>query len=285
MNKFAYMVSKCVLIFTKPLSRFLMGINTYLTVMNTIAGLKPRPDDIFLATYPKSGTTWLQMIMFQLTTDGDLDKISHLSHAIQHLEESQVARPVDLESLPGPRVFKTHLQYKHLPKGGKVIHVARNGMDVANSFFHHHQSILGYRGTFPHFFQAFLAGRVPYGSWFLHMAGWLEQKAQPNILFLNYEDMKKDLAGTIEKIVNFCDLKVEPEQMPRILERCSFEYMKNHQDKMDIVSLTLANKGLTPNQLIRKGEAGQGAKQLDEAQRAEFKKLYDTHLAQFDQAE
>jgi hypothetical protein len=39
------------------------------------AGLRdfvPRPDDIFIVTYPRSGTTWMQMILYQLTTDGDM---------------------------------------------------------------------------------------------------------------------------------------------------------------------------------------------------------------------
>jgi hypothetical protein len=33
----------------------------------------PRLDDIFIVTYPRSGTTWMQMILYQLTTDGALD--------------------------------------------------------------------------------------------------------------------------------------------------------------------------------------------------------------------
>jgi len=36
----------------------------------------PQPGDIFIASYPRSGTTWLQMILYQLTTDGDMDMIA-----------------------------------------------------------------------------------------------------------------------------------------------------------------------------------------------------------------
>ncbi len=37
-----------------------------------------RPDDIFIVTYPRSGTTWMQMILYQLTTDGKMN-FPHIS--------------------------------------------------------------------------------------------------------------------------------------------------------------------------------------------------------------
>src|SRR5215469_18574146 len=40
----------------------------------------PRPDDIFIATYPRSGTTWMQMLLYQLTSDGKMD----MAHIAQH---------------------------------------------------------------------------------------------------------------------------------------------------------------------------------------------------------
>lgn len=41
----------------------------------------PRASDIFIVTYPKSGTNWMQMILYQLTTDGDMERLSHVLEA------------------------------------------------------------------------------------------------------------------------------------------------------------------------------------------------------------
>ncbi|KAH6926187.1 hypothetical protein HPB50_015799 [Hyalomma asiaticum] len=39
------------------------------TIRSTFA-YKPRPDDLFLVTYPKCGTTWTQYLILSILTDG-----------------------------------------------------------------------------------------------------------------------------------------------------------------------------------------------------------------------
>lgn len=266
-----------------PFVRFFNGMFTMLfhtfKLYHLILSFKTRSSDIFLCTYPKSGTTWLQMILYQLTTDGDMDRIEHICIAIPHFEET----PLNVHNLPDRRIFKTHLRYVGMPRGGKMIYVARDGRDVANSFYHHMRYAKNFQGSFDAFFNMFLAGRVPYLSWFSHMAQWSKQRNNPNVLFLQYEDMVADPEKAIRQIAAFCDIPIDEAQMPRILERCSFAYMKSHDDKLDLRTLGLIHYKLhwintdAPG-LIREGKTGKGKEALTPQQQARYAAVFDKKL-------
>src|SRR5262249_61834635 len=90
----------------------------------------PRPDDVFIVTYPRSGTTWMQMILYQLTSDGNMD-LPHIAEYCPWVERS-VRSARRFYTRPSARIFKSHLPYAQIPKGpGKYIYVARDGKDVA----------------------------------------------------------------------------------------------------------------------------------------------------------
>lgn len=238
---------------------------------------KSRPDDIFIVTYPRSGTTWMQMILYQLTTDGEM-KIGHIAEACPWFERAAVNRR-DLEKLPSPRIFKSHLPYLFTPKRkGKYIYVARNGKDVAVSFFHFYKSHIRYRHGFDRFFKQFMRGWVVYGSWFQHVRGWWRHHNRPNVLFLRYEDMIGDLEGAIRKIIGFCGLQVAPDQMPRILERCSFAYMKQHELLFDHATEVMWEWGLTMNSFLRRGRIGDSAAYFTPEQEAQFDRTFQQRL-------
>jgi hypothetical protein len=47
------------------------------------------------------------------------------------------------------------------------------------------------------------------GSWFAHVAqGMGNAREDPNVLFLNYEDMVANFDETLQRIVGFCNLDV-----------------------------------------------------------------------------
>jgi hypothetical protein len=241
----------------------------------------PRPDDIFIVSYPRSGTTWVQMILYQLVTDGDMD-IPHMTTRSPFFEAAIVYDSMGraFEGLPSPRVFKSHLQYKALPKGaGKYIYIARNGKDVLVSLYHHSKSGGVFGGTFEQFFKQFVSGRVAqHGSWFRHVAGWYAHRDDPNILFLTYEMLKADLESSVMKIIDFCGLEVPPEKMPAILERCSFEFMKKYEAKFDPVTETMWHRGVQRTEFIRKGQTEQWREYLDSEQEALFERERVRHL-------
>ena len=242
-------------------------------------GFVPRPDDIFIVTYPRSGTTWMQMILYQLTTDGSMD-IPHIAEYCPWFERS-LRSGRGFETRPSPRLFKSHLPYQKIPKGpGKYIYVAREGRDVAVSYYHLYRTYQGYAGTFAEFFEQFLCGKVQFGSWFQHVRGWWEQRRDPNVLFLTYEELARDLEGCIRKVSAFCGLHMPAERVPGIVARCSFNFMKKHEAQFDPTMETLWEEGVQLNSFLRAGKAGEGALHLSRGQQEEFDRAFRRHLGQ-----
>jgi Sulfotransferase domain len=237
----------------------------------------PRPDDIFIVTYPRSGTTWMQMILYQLTTDGSMD-IPHIYEYCPWFERSSRSG-LGFEARPSPRLFKSHLPYRKIPKGPcKYVYVARDGKDVAVSYYHLYCNYNGFEGTFPEFFDRFLRGKVEFGSWFQHVRGWWVHRHDPNVLFLRYEDLLDDLEGGIGKIIAFCGFEIAPERLPTILERCRFAFMKQHESQFDPVTGAAWEQGAQGRAFLRTGRAGDGKDQLSPEQAARFDRAFEKFL-------
>jgi hypothetical protein len=239
----------------------------------------PRPDDVFIVTYPRSGTTWLQMILYQLTTDGEV-VFPHIAEFCPWFEKSsRSARGFELR--PSPRLFKSHLSYSKTPKGpGKYIYVAREGKDVALSYYHLECRYDGYEGTFDEFFELFLKGKTNFGSWFKHVKGWWQHRDERNVLFLTYEQLKSDFDGSLRQIAEFCGWELSPEKLDRVRERSSFEFMKQHEQKFDPALESLWEQGVKLKSFLRNGRVGEGAITLSEEQTERFEKVYDDRLGQ-----
>ncbi|MBF0228386.1 MAG: sulfotransferase domain-containing protein [Desulfamplus sp.] len=243
---------------------------------------KPRADDIFIVTYPRSGTTWLQMILYQLATDGSME-IDHIAQKVpwfERLIDYRIWNAKDFEAMDSPRLFKSHLSAKDMPKGDcKYIYMVRNGYDVAVSYFEFYCSHLGFKGDFDDFFKKFIDGDVQFGSWFAHAADWKAMSKTSDsikssqILFLKFEDMKNDFDCQLDKIINFAGFKIPADRLPEIRNRCSFKFMKQHEDKFDHITSQIWEKGYKRSSFIREGKSGQGKRRFNLEQETNFQSL------------
>lgn len=237
----------------------------------------PRADDIFIVSYPRSGTTWMQMILYQLTTDGTME-IPHIAEYSPWFERS-LCSARGFATRPPPRTFKSHLAYQQIPKGpARYIYIARDGRDVAISCFNLYRNYNGYEGTFEQFFEQFLRGKVQFGSWFKHVRGWWEHRHDPNVLFLTYEDLTRDLKGSIHRIISFCQFDIPSEELPRILERCGFAFMKQYENKFDPAMELLWEQATRLNAFLRVGRVGDGACKLTRDQQARFDQSFHEQM-------
>ncbi|XP_035222150.1 amine sulfotransferase-like [Stegodyphus dumicola] len=201
---------------------------------------KPRDDDVFIVTYPKCGTTWAQHILVLIFRMGKpLESEIELWSASPFLA---MAGASAAEEMPRPNAIKFHLPYHLIPKSDKAkyIYLTRNPKDCCVSYFHHMRNVPEheFNGTFDEFFELFIAGKVDYGDYFDHVLSWYAHRNDPNVLFLTYEEMKKDIRSAIFKMASFIDdaayaepLRNDPEKLNNIVKFSSFDYMKKVVNK------------------------------------------------------
>lgn len=265
-----------------PCHRSLRRIQKRLEILQYGLEYDGSPDDIFIVTYPKSGTTWLQMIVYQLTTDGAMD-FAHIDEVSPFLEVNMIPRRRRISDLrTTPRVVKTHLHYHVIPKGpGRYICGIRNGLDVAVSYHHHARKYTTGWGqcSLDEFFSRFMTGRVPYGSWFEHVAGWLRNEDRLNVLVVTYEELSADLEAGVKRIADFCGITIDPAAMPRILERCSFAFMREHDAKLSLPTGGGAPKPAGPEPgFFRRGQVGGWRQELDARSTSDFQEACERRL-------
>eukprot|EP00038_Savillea_parva_P019852 m.29292 g.29292 ORF g.29292 m.29292 type:complete len:283 (+) comp4582_c0_seq1:259-1107(+) len=230
------------------------------------------PDDVFIASYPKSGTTWTQNIVYTLATRGDreLDHISSYAPFYEvdstwESETAQVREPMrGNHAAIGRRIFNTHLWPDMLPKtGGRIIYLERDGRDVVTSFYHHltHQAPEdgGFEGSFDQFFEEWIGGRVAFGKWDVHVAKWRAHAAtDPRVLVLRYEDMKRDLPACVARINSHCKFDLDENTITRLLPRFTVDAMRADIAKFSPRSVRMLDIG-DGFAFVRKGTVGDHA--------------------------
>ena len=248
---------------------------------------QPRKTDIFVAGSPKTGTTWVQMIIHQLRTGGDMDfaEMFDLGPIVEFAHDLQI--DLDAEQKAFPRCFKTHMWYPRCPKGARYIWIVREPYAVAYSFFNMLQGWFFLPEDFSaedYVKDAWLPRSEPlrvkcYASYFHHLTSWWPHRNDPNVLLVFYEDLKECYESSIRSIAKFMGITDEG-HIQVALERGTFEFMKQHSDKFCMMSLDkycdaqlgLSESGETYKSVIRTGTANEGLEMLSAEIRCEVQK-------------
>lgn len=236
------------------------------------AAFEPRDDDVYVVTYPRSGTTWMQFILYLLRSDRSMD-FEHISEVSPWWERSMALgsrRAEDFGRLDGPRIFKSHLPRRWLPNQGRYIYITRDGLDVAVSYYHLYKSHIGFAGDFAAFFERFVRGELQYRSWFKHVEGWRRSASDPRVLLLDYESLRADLRGSVETVARFLGWPADESTLDAVEDMGSFAFMKAHESKFDPITETLLDQGLVTGRFLRQGQSGGGRDAVTEAMRVRF---------------
>ena len=211
-------------------------------------GFEFRDDDVIVATYAKSGTTWTQQIVGQLIHQGRADvPINEISPWWDmRIVPAEVRQAV--EAQPHRRVIKTHLPADalELSREARYIYIARDGRDVVWSMYNHHT---GFRdetyemfnglpglvgrpfprpeGDIRSYFRTWLAeDGWPFWSFWENTATWWALRHLPNVKLIHFNSLKADLEGEMRAIAEFLGITLPEAVWPKAVEHCTFDYMK-----------------------------------------------------------
>lgn len=180
-----------------------------------------------------------------------------------------------LQELPAPRSIKSHLPKALLPEQiwqvkPKVVYVCRDPRDVCVSYYYHHVKLEGYAGTFNQFVDFFLADKVTYSPIWSHILTFWKMRHEEHILFLRYEDMKKDLAAIVRQVAGFLGKEVDEEQVAWLVHHCSFGEMSKNLAVNNETFMSASSEAAQKLKFMRKGTVGDWKNHLTEEQQKAF---------------
>lgn len=235
----------------------------------SIMGFRPRPTDVIISPFGKSGTTWLQQIFHTLRTRGDMD-FDDISRVVPWIETAG-ACGIDLNApqRAEPRGFKSHLAYDAIPKGARYIVSLRDPRDALVSFYRFMEGWFLEPGAVSiETFAEWWLNRSVVGDYWHHLLSWWAVRDDPAVLLMSYEQMIADPVGCIRRVAAHAGIPLDDDLLALTLERSSIGYMLAHKDRFDDAMLrreSEAKCGLPPGSdsaKVRKGGVGGHAAEL-----------------------
>ena len=204
-----------------------------------------RPDDVFVATPMKCGTTWMQQIVYEVLHRGagDLVESGTALYAVSPWLEAETSVSLEEAPLlgrePRKRIIKTHLPARVCPRHpeARYVYVARDPVSCFASCRDFLATNLGpFCPDLPEIVDWFTSEQMWWGPWPAHVAGWWERaRTDGNVLFVRFEEMKEDLAAVVRRVADFLDVpELSEEEVAEVVRKSGFAYMKEHQEAFEM---------------------------------------------------
>ncbi len=228
----------------------------------------PRPTLAWIASYPKSGNTWMRLFLANYLVGGSeplpINQVHRLVMfdaavelyrsaglpAFDHIADDSSARrlrPRMLKWVAGRADLtfaKTH--FPRHPIAGRsaippaltraAVYILRDPRDVAISYARHFSTTpdraaaaLGRSAT--KILPSPRSVTQPIGTWSAHVAGWTDPAARPAALAVRYEDMLADPEATFTRVLAHLGLPLEADRLARAIRFASFDELRKQEER------------------------------------------------------
>ena len=254
----------------------------------------------WLASYPKSGNTWLRALLTNYRRNGDepaaindldggwtgllretFDECTGLESADLTPLQIEHYRPAMYECLAAASVetlfLKIHDAYS-CNAGGEpivskqatagVIYMIRNPLDVAVSYAHHRHEAVDDTIRIMSLNDAVLAGssrpsnQLPQTvrSWSSHVTSWVDQPGL-NVHVVRYEDLMQRPVAGFAGVIRFAGLDVDPDRLHKAVAFSSFARLQSQE-----AAHGFAERQPSAVSFFRRGRVGSWRESLTTAQ-------------------
>ena len=210
-----------------------------------LPGIRIRPNDAFIVSYPKSGNTWVRFLLSNLLAPEKQISFRNIEDYVPNIYKSSAT----LEEREGRRYIKTHHPcYDLYPK---TVYIYRDGRDALVSYYHYATGKKVFAGTFADFiFSPFVE---QFSSWKEHVTSALDFASEhpDRILMLQYEEMLRQPLACAARVTAFLEMECDERAIAQAVEKSSFDRLKR-------VEQTFGGENLIkPLTFFRSGKSGQ----------------------------
>lgn len=179
------------------------------------------PVDRILAAYPRSGHTWLRIMVYEaLAQESSL----LIDQRIPMVGESDRANAWHFADQAV--IYKTHEHYRSEYDAHRAVYIIRDARDVVVSEYYYQTGNWLFSGDFDAFFDGFMRGRInAYGPWDKNVNSWLDAagKDKNNILVVYFEDLLKNSFEVLKKTLLHLGADLPDQHLRQVIENNNVE--------------------------------------------------------------
>lgn len=193
---------------------------------------QPRLNDFFIVEFPKSGITWLSMMLANMSlAESGLAERATYGSINQHVPDLHM-NP-DFGDLayhrPNVRFIKSHSEFD--PTYLMAIYLVRHPLAVMKSYFNYARA---FQGDPVKDFDSFVRSpKKGIGAWKHHVESWLGGGTGPSrVLTVRYEDLLADAGEQLARVSDTFGWHISNQSMEEAISLASVEKMKASEDNL-----------------------------------------------------